>query len=607
MNGFKALTMLIFLVSWSVVEVDASWLIDAERYHVAVHGQLSCQDCHTGIAAKQLHPQPTEVNKTLPDFFRLEQCTQCHGEVLNEIDNGAHGGEKVADREKSNFCIACHDPHYQASYSASAAKVDLDQPAEVKCSLCHEFQTDLPEPSPEDEQCLGCHRSFSPSDPQAGEKISHLCFHCHGSAAQGDAIRGSVRYPLIDVPRYGSSTHAGVACLVCHLRSAEFKHAEQELADCRQCHRPHDEKVAHDAHFGITCEACHLEGVIPVKDPEAGQLRWRKERPPGRPSGIHHIVTSKDDSFCRRCHFRGNTFGAAAMVLPAKSVICMPCHVATFSVGDTTTIVALVIFLGGVLGGVSVWFSGNLGGGNAAGFAGKIVQTLSDVYGTLFSPRIIAIGRALILDALLQRRLFRISKARWLNHALVFFPILLRLAWGLVALVTSLGWPQWPGVRLLLDKNHPLPAFVFDVTGVMVILGVVGMVLRRQRSGATPPLQGLPRADWAAYSLLGGIFMLGFVLEGLRIAMSDRPEGAVYAFLGYFISRLFSGADLTGIYGYLWYAHAITIGTFVAYLPFSRMFHMVMAPVTLALNADRQHHRNSKNQGRRTINGNSRI
>ena len=27
----------------------AAWLIDAERFHVSVHGQLSCRDCHGDI------------------------------------------------------------------------------------------------------------------------------------------------------------------------------------------------------------------------------------------------------------------------------------------------------------------------------------------------------------------------------------------------------------------------------------------------------------------------------------------------------------------------------------------------------------------------------
>jgi nitrate reductase gamma subunit len=89
---------------------------------------------------------------------------------------------------------------------------------------------------------------------------------------------------------------------------------------------------------------------------------------------------------------------------------------------------------------------------------------------------------------------------------------------------------------------------------------------------------------------MGGIIIFGFILEGMRIAMTGTPQGSQYAFLGYIISRLFTGADLTGVYGYMWYLHAILTGAFVAYLPFSRMFHMIMAPVVLAMNAASSSH-----------------
>jgi nitrate reductase gamma subunit len=56
------------------------------------------------------------------------------------------------------------------------------------------------------------------------------------------------------------------------------------------------------------------------------------------------------------------------------------------------------------------------------------------------------------------------------------------------------------------------------------------------------------------------------------------------------ISRFVTGFDLIHLYGYVWYLHAILTGAFVAYLPFSRMLHMIMAPVVMAINAGRQKH-----------------
>jgi nitrate reductase gamma subunit len=99
----------------------------------------------------------------------------------------------------------------------------------------------------------------------------------------------------------------------------------------------------------------------------------------------------------------------------------------------------------------------------------------------------------------------------------------------------------------------------------------------------------MPRPDRAANGLLAGIVLAGFLLEGMRIAMTGSPSGSEFAFVGYGLSRLFTGMDLTSVYGYVWYGHAILTGAFVAYLPFSRMIHMITVPLSLALSAESRH------------------
>jgi len=84
--------------------------------------------------------------------------------------------------------------------------------------------------------------------------------------------------------------------------------------------------------------------------------------------------------------------------------------------------------------------------------------------------------------------------------------------------------------------------------------------------------------------------IIGYLLEGMRMAMTGSPGGAPYAFVGDAVSRMLTGLELTGIYGYVWYLHALLTGAFIVYLPFSRMFHMIMAPVVLAMNAASSSH-----------------
>ena len=572
--------LLVFGLGAFNVEADASWLIDAERYHVSVHGQNSCQDCHADIADKSLHPDPAEVNKTLPDFYSLEQCTACHEDILEDVNEGTHGGENIADEKAFKFCIGCHDPHYQLSYSDEADQLDLIQPVEKKCNVCHELEKKLPEFSAEDRTCMACHAAVAFDDPQASKKIASFCFNCHAYKNSGD--QGLESHALIDTSAYANTPHAEVACSVCHPRAFEFGHRNQPAGDCRQCHLPHDEKVNHDLHGVVACEACHLGEVTPRRDPASRLILWDKTRNPDRITSVHQMVLPEKEKSCESCHVSDNQLGAAAMVLPPKSILCMPCHAATFSVGDGITLSSLVLFILGLVGVGSVWFSGSHGNSIAGS---KFSHVAARLFRILVSGRILTITKSLLLDGLLQRRLFRVSRERWLLHALIFYPFVFRFLWGLIGLSASIWWPQWPATWSMVDKNHPWTAFLFDLSGILVFVGVTGMIIRRfhAKSSGSPP--GLPAADWPAYALLGGIMIVGFVLEGMRIAMTGSPAGASWAFVGDAVGRMMTGLELTGIYGYVWYLHALLTGAFVVYLPFSRMFHMIMAPVVLALNA----------------------
>jgi len=163
----------------------------------------------------------------------------------------------------------------------------------------------------------------------------------------------------------------------------------------------------------------------------------------------------------------------------------------------------------------------------------------------------------------------------------------------MIALIGSLWKPEWPFMWPMLDKNQPVTAFLFDLTGLILILGIAFALVRGARKTRTR-LPDLASQDRIALALIGGIALVGFVLEGMRIAMTGFPGGAEWAFLGYGIGELFSqGSDLVNIYGYVWYLHALLSGAFLAYLPFSRLLHIIVAPLVLTGNAasERRHGR----------------
>ena len=111
---------------------------------------------------------------------------------------------------------------------------------------------------------------------------------------------------------------------------------------------------------------------------------------------------------------------------------------------------------------------------------------------------------ALILEGLLQKSLFMRDPKRWAIHALIFWPFMFRFGLGLLALIMSLWATDCPYTWVLLDKNHPFTAFVFDASGALVILGVILAVLRRRGRDAAGSISDLPAQDRIALGLLGG-------------------------------------------------------------------------------------------------------
>ena len=567
-------------------DVHADWLVDEVRWHVSAHGQIMCLDCHGEIAKQALHPDPSNVNQPSGSRFQPQPCAGCHDAVLTELAAGRHSGQPLKDDQDYRDCRNCHDPHTQLR-NGGRRTLDPSRPLTSQCGGCHEPQGRLPELPADDEGCMSCHRRLDLNAHGAVQHSRTLCLACHGPDGAVARTTKTDLSPLMDMGPEGFRPHADVACLTCHPQAARYGHSRQEPGDCRQCHVRHDEAVTHDAHLPVACGACHLNQVSPRKDRTSGLISWTRQ--PGSPSRLHAMALTGGEAACRRCHHSRNTVGAAAMVLPAKSILCMPCHAGTFSAADTTTWLALIVFAVGLVGSLSYWLSGALPGVAVNSSFRKAIWIIQATIRTVFSIKIFYIARNLMADGLLQLKFYRCSPSRWLVHGLMVWPFVLRFLWGMVALLASLWVPEksWPWA--MLDKNHPVNGVFFDATGLMVIAGAAAAMLR-SRSSPSAGLPGMPRTDRLAVGLLAVVVLVGFALEGMRIAMTGYPAGSSYAFVGDAVSRFFFGVPgLEDIYGSVWYLHAAATGAFVAYLPFSRMFHIVLAPLLLAVNAAQRH------------------
>ena len=213
---------------WLSGAAQASWLINHERFHISVHGQLSCQDCHDDVAGRRRHPDPVDVDRSLAEFFKVEHCTTCHEAVLEKIAAGSHAGREAKPQQRFDLCIECHNPHYQGSDESENGPALTSVPAQEKCSQCHDFQDRLPDFADEDQACLQCHLAASGDDTRDESRIDDLCLHCHSA---GNPQPGS--FSLIDEEQYKTTPHQDVNCRVCHPQAAHFGHDRQQSGDCR--------------------------------------------------------------------------------------------------------------------------------------------------------------------------------------------------------------------------------------------------------------------------------------------------------------------------------------------------------------------------------------
>ena len=259
-----AVLLISALLFLSVGTADASWLLNPAEFHASAHGRTACTDCHYHVTDQPLHPNPAAVTENEMIFFHADQCLDCHDDVMENLDNGVHGSKKVEDKVKYGNCLNCHRPHNQPFLGEDrSGAYQPGKPAETQCGACHEKMSTLPPFFKEDAACMKCHQTRNTENPHDVRAIQDLCFHCHGKGRSRAQAATSKFIPLMDETSYTRTPHKHLACTVCHENAAAFAHDHQESVNCRRCHASHIEKETDGAHLDISCQTCHLKGIVP--------------------------------------------------------------------------------------------------------------------------------------------------------------------------------------------------------------------------------------------------------------------------------------------------------------------------------------------------------
>ena len=294
----------------------------------------------------------------------------------------------------------------------------------------------------------------------------------------------------------------------------------------------------------------------------------------------------------------------------------------------------------GLLWRMSAWLRLRIGPDvQTVTLAQRLQASLRGAAAAIFSRRVFQVCGALFLDVLLQRRLYRIDKSRWLAHLLMFVGFMgLLLMHALAAVVTLKLFPGYESTR-----NPYL--FLRNLFGAMTVLGLALFLFGRwrRRTRFAPPR---PPLAAAFVVLLGFVLLTGFLLEANKIAspqvfyrMAKEFNGsadpvelkplrafwasefgvafddlkepiapdvmklgralheadcetcharAASAFVSYPLSRLLAPLarllDDAQAPSWLLYLHVFACFIGLATLPFTRFFHAVAAPINLLLN-----------------------
>jgi len=301
---------------------------------------------------------------------------------------------------------------------------------------------------------------------------------------------------------------------------------------------------------------------------------------------------------------------------------------------------SLIVFGLGLIFKISAWFRYNFESPTIPFSAWeRFSAAMGGIMATFFSGRILTLLKTLFLDVICQRRIMRESQLRWVMHMCLFWGFtLLLLMHALEGMFTS---------NLFEDYAATLNPFLFlrNFLALMVFVGI-GIAIYRRFIQKTPRFF-TNAMDRYALIILAVIMVSGVFLEAAKIGSFERysqmvtdyadfdgePEkqalealwvedfGVVspnlttpfekelliqgrelhemncaachsrpqWAFIGYGAAVILRPValplDRAGLVAFLWTIHFLACFIGLAYLPFSRMFHMVASPLHLLANS----------------------
>ena len=178
-----------------------------------------------------------------------------------------------------------------------------------------------------------------------------------------------------------------------------------------------------------------------------------------------------------------------------------------------------------------------------------------------------------------DRGIFRGNFRRFMHLGVFYGFVILTIGTLVIGIQDDFGIPIFYGVKYLILS------LLMDMFGLMALIGIAMAAYKRY----------IDKRDHEDYTfddaflliLVFIIFFTGFVLEGLRIYVTNDPWAwwSPVGLLFSTVTQIFGLSMLSAltVHAFLWYFHMLLALGFIAYIPYSKLFHMFASSLNIFL------------------------
>ncbi len=247
------------------------------------------------------------------------------------------------------------------------------------------------------------------------------------------------------------------------------------------------------------------------------------------------------------------------------------------SVFLVSIVLCVSVFFIGTLFNVMVWMEGK---GLVGAPERRFLRLLARIIRLLFSRRFKKIMVVLYKDAIHLPKLKEASVTRWFTHFLILGGFVLMFVLDILVTISLDLFKYQPMIDESGWAKMWVRDFAFELTGIMMLIGLCIVAVRRFIM--RPKMLRTELPDAASILFLLAVVLGGFIVEAFGIAgnINGHTVNQEYSFFGYALSLLMP-SSWGAYYDQVWLIHGVMSALLIAYIPFSKLFHIIATPIAI--------------------------